>query len=288
VQFKSPKAGIGPSKDAPLMKRAQVIGISVAGIAGLLAIVMVQRMVNKPPVIIKEDRTVNSTEVLIARVDIGLGQVATDSLFRWAEWPVAAAVGPGFVTKKSNPGAMSQFSGSIARAPIMAGEPVTTSKLIKAGQGGILAAILPAGMRAISTKIKEETAVGRLIMPNDRVDVILIRRMRGQSGGDEHVSDTLFSNVRVLAIGQQIETKEGKKSAETNAATATLELTSKQSEMLALANSMGEITLSLRSIADLQAGGNGPSADEDFNKTKTSNAVRVMRYGVKSRAYGVN
>lgn len=270
------------------MKRAQLIGIAIAAVAGLGAVVMVRGMVNKPVVEKTVERTINSTEVLTARVDIGLGQVATDNLFHWQSWPSDSAVGPGFVTKTSNPGAMSQFSGSIARAPIMAGEPITTSKLIKAGQGGILAAILPAGMRAISTKIKEETAVGRLIMPNDRVDVILIRRTRGRSGADEHVSDTLFSNVRVLAIGQQIESKEGKKSAESNAATATLELTPKQSELLALANAMGEISLSLRSIADLQADGMNPSADEDFNKTKTSNAVRIMRYGVKSRAYGVN
>ncbi len=270
------------------MKRAQLIGISVAAVAGLLAIVMVQRVVNKPAVVKTQEVTINSTEVLTARVDIGLGTVATDNLFRWQAWPADAAVGPGFVTRKSNPGAMSQFSGSIARAPIMAGEPVTTTKLIKAGQGGVLAAILPAGMRAISTKIKEETAVGRLIMPNDRVDVILIRRMRSRSGVEDFVSDTLFSNVRVLAIGQQIETKEGKKSAEANAATATLELTAKQSEMLALATSMGEISLTLRSIADLQADGTSPSSDMDFNKTKTSSAVRVLRYGVKSRAYGVN
>lgn len=270
------------------MKRAQVIGISVAAVAGLLAIVMVQRVVNKPAVVKTTEVVINSTEVLTARVDIGLGQVATDNLFRWQAWPRDSAVGPGFVTKTSNPGAMSQFSGTIARTPIMAGEPITTSKLIKAGQGGVLAAILPQGMRAISTKIKEETAVGRLIMPNDRVDVILIRRMRTRSGSEEHVSDTLFTNVRVLAIGQQIETKEGKKSAESNAATATLELTAKQSEMLALANAMGEISLSLRSIADLQADGLSPSADEDFNKSKSTSAVGVMRYGSKSRAYGVN
>jgi pilus assembly protein CpaB len=270
------------------MKRAQIIGISVAAVAGLLAVVMVQKLVSKPVVVKTQEITINSTEVLTARVDIGLGTVATDNLFRWQAWPKDAAVGPGFVTKTTNPGAMSQFSGSIARAPIMAGEPVTTAKLIKAGQGGVLAAILPAGMRAISTKIKEETAVGRLIMPNDRVDVILIRRMRNKSGTEEHVSDTLFTNVRVLAIGQQIESKEGKKSAESNAATATLELTAKQSEMLALANSMGELSLSLRSIADLQPGDMNPASEMDFNKTKTSSAVRVLRYGVKSRAYGVN
>ncbi len=101
----------------------------------------------------------------------------------------------------------------------MAGEPVTSQKLVKPGQGGVLAAILPAGMRAVSTKIKEETAAGNLILPNDRVDVILIRRVRDRTGQEDYVSDVLFGNVRVLAIGQQIETKEGKKQADGSAST---------------------------------------------------------------------
>ncbi len=141
-------------------------------------------------------------------------------------------------------------------------------------------------MRAISTKIKEETSVGRLILPNDHVDVILIRRLRTKNGGEEHVSDTLFRNVRVLALGQQIESKEGKKTTDGSANTATLELTPKQAELLALGASMGEISLALRSVADL-SGENGPSSGNDLNKQR-GNAIRILRYGARSRAYGVN
>ena len=148
------------------------------------------------------------------------------------------------------------------------------------------AAILPRGMRAISTKIKEETAAGRLILPNDYVDVILTRRLRGSKGGPQYVSDTLFSNVRVLAIGQQIDSTADKKKSEGAANTATLELTPEQAEQLALANSMGSISLALRSIADLDRG-NGPTEGNGLKK-KSSSAIRVLRYGVRSRAYGVN
>lgn len=268
------------------MKRAQLIGISIAGVSALLAFVMVKSMLNKPKEEKRVEVKVNSTQVLVARADIGLGQITNESLFRWQTWPSDAS--QGFITDKGGRDAMRQLSGAIARAPIMAGEPITPNKLVKAGQGGVLAAILPPGMRAISTKIKEETAVGRLILPNDHVDVILIRRLRSKSGGEDFVSDTLFRNVRVLAIGQQIETKEGKKSAEGSANTATLELTPRQSEMLALANSLGEISLSLRSIADLDASGKGPEQGEDLTKSKNGSAIRVLRYGVRSRAYGVN
>ena len=150
----------------------------------------------------------------------------------------------------------------------------------------MLAAILPKGMRAISTRIKEETAAGRLILPNDHVDVILTRRMRERDGQDAYVSDTLFRNVRVLAVGQQIESKKDSKSSEGSANTATLELTPEQAELLARANSMGEISLSLRSLAD--ADPNGPDQGSDPFDHQRGSAVRVLKYGVPTRAYGVN
>lgn len=267
------------------MKRPQLIGISIAATAGLLAFWMVRSMVSKPPIEKTVEIKVESSDVLVARTDIGLGQITNDSLFRWQSWPKETLTA-GYITRADQPDAMTQLSGSIARAPIMAGEPITQQKLVRAGQGGVLAAILPGGMRAISTRIKEETAVGNLILPNDRVDVILIRRVRSRTGNEEFVSDLLFSNVRVLAIGQQIESKEGKRTADGSASTATLELTARQAELLALANSMGEISLSLRSIADVDQE-LGPQAGVDPS-AKESTAIRVLRYGTPSRAYGVN
>ena len=229
---------------------------------------------------------VDATEVLVARKDISLGEMTKQNDFRWQTWP-AEAVTPTFITKEKGAAGMRAVTGAIARAPILAGEPVTQQKLIKAGDGGILAAILPRGMRAISTRIKEETAAGRLILPNDHVDVILTRRMRGREGQDQYVSDTLFRNVRVLAIGQQIEgPKKGKKSPEGSANTATLELTPVQAEALARANSMGEISLSLRSIADADPDGPGGGSGAFDNQRGTD--VRVLKYGVPTRAYGVN
>jgi pilus assembly protein CpaB len=166
----------------------------------------------------------------------------------------------------------------VARMPLLAREPLTPLKVVIAGEGGVLAAILPAGMRAISTRIKEETGVGRLILPNDRVDVIHTRTSRGRTG-DQVNSETLFHNVRVLAIGQLIEAKDGKKLAEGN--TATLELTPAQAQRLAEANSGGEISLSLRSIADMETK-DGPTA------ARRGDTIRIIKYGVKSGAYGVN
>ena len=268
------------------MKRAQVVALAIAGVAGLGAAYFISSLVQPPPAPVVVETKIDTIEVLVAASDIAIGQTVNEGSFRWLAWPSEAAA-RGYITKQNGgSNKMRELSGSIARSALLAGEPVTPMKLIKAGQGGVLAAILPQGMRAISTKIKAETAAGSLILPNDHVDVILIRRMRGKGGQEDVVSDTLFRNVRVIAIGQQIETKEGKKSADSGATTATLELTPRQTEMMALANSMGEITLSLRSVADLST---DPAASGglDFNKQRGS-AVRVLRYGAKSRVYGVN
>lgn len=266
------------------MKKAQLIGISVAAVAGIMAFVMMGSMLKPPPkpapVV---ERQIDSTKVLVARADLPLGTVATEQSFRWQDWP-KDAISPSFVTSMAKPQALTEYSGYIARAPILAGEPITDNKVIKAGSGGVLAAVLPPGMRAIATKIDERSAVAKLLLPNDHVDVILTQRKRSKSGTEDVVSDTLFRNVRILSIGQQIDTKEGKKNADGNV--ATLELTPKQSELLALANSMGEISLSLRSVADLNS--DGPTANDDMGKKDRGNSVRILRYGVKSRAYGVN
>jgi pilus assembly protein CpaB len=264
------------------MKRAQLLGITVAAGAGLLAFILMRSIVSGPSEPTQVAVPVNSTEVLVARRDIPLGTTTKDVDFRWQGWPTDA-VSPTFITKEQGDAGMRSVTGAIARAPIIAGEPVTKVKLIKAGDGGVLAAILPGGMRAVSTRIKEETAAGRLILPNDRVDVILIRRLRGTDGQDQFISDTLFRNVRVLAIGQQIETKEGKKSTEDAANTATLELSPEQAERLALANSMGDISLSLRSIADNDLNGARDGASLSRDAEHSSSAVRVLKYGVPSR-----
>ena len=143
----------------------------------------------------------------------------------------------------------------------------------------MLAAILPAGMRAISTRIKEETGVGRLILPNDRVDVIHTRRTRGRTGGDEFTSETLFHNIRVLAIGQLIEAKDGKKLAEGN--TATLELTPGPGAAPG-GGEFGRGNLALPA-QHRRHGDQGRSGG-----ARRGDTITIRKYGVKSGAYGVN
>ena len=266
------------------MRQGQIIALGVATVFGLGAGYGLYSNMNKAPVEKIVAQTINATQVLVAKTEVGLGQVVNRENFRWQEWP-QSGVSSGYIQNKvGGKDPIQTLIGSVARAPILKDEPITVNKLVKPGDGGVLAAILPAGMRAIATRIDEKTAVGSLILPNDHVDVILIQRKRGRSGTEDFISDTLFRNVRVLAIGQLIEAKEGKKGADGK--TATLELTPRQTELLALAGSMGEISLALRSVADMSAA-NGPSAGNGLGAQR-NNSIRVLRYGIKSRTYGVN
>lgn len=266
------------------MKRAQLLGISIALVAGGLAFFGMKGLIKQPPPRIVQEKTIDSVNVLVASNTIGLGERASPASFKWMEWPASAVRGSTFITSDTRPNAMNELTGAVARSPISRFEPITESKLIQAGKGGVLAAILPPGMRAISTKITRYTAVGQLILPNDHVDVILTQRQRGKNGGEETVSRTLFRNIRVLAIGAQLESKKDQKKSDGDV--ATLELTPVQAEELARANSLGELSLALRSVADMNRdkGKNLP----DRRKAEQSSGVRLLKYGVKGRAYGVN
>ncbi|MEM7774766.1 MAG: Flp pilus assembly protein CpaB [Pseudomonadota bacterium] len=262
------------------MKRAQILGLSIAGGAGLLAFIGMQMLIEPPQQRIVEASSVNTTKVLVARTDIGLGALTTNASFRWQEWP-RDAVDQSFITYDRNPNGQSALVGAVARSPVVKGEPVTSRKLIKAGKGGILAAILPAGKRAVSTRITEQSAVGKMILPNDHVDVILSKRGRSPSGRQTNESITLFRNIRVLAIGQQIDLNENRKDAQGNV--ATLELTPEQAEALVLANTTGEISLTLRSIVDTVK-----TKDDEYRKKDRPTAIKIIRYGQSSRAYTIN
>ncbi|MFO1173501.1 MAG: Flp pilus assembly protein CpaB [Hyphomicrobiaceae bacterium] len=266
------------------MRRARLIVFAIAILAAGMAALLANGFLGgrtKTKVLEKE---INTIDVLVARKAIGLGERFKAADFGWQPWPKSAAAESGYITKSAQPNAEKDYVGAIARTSFLPNEPLNQAKVVKADDGGVLAAILPAGMRAISTKITEESAVAGFILPADRVDVIVTRKVRGRDGRQEQtVSDTLFKNVKVLAIGQEIETKEGKMVA--SGKTATLELSPAQAETLALAQAMGDVSLTLRSLSENKPG--SPEGDASAFKPDNTNAVRMLRYGEWSRTYGV-
>ncbi len=179
-----------------------------------------------------------------------MGTAISSQDLQWQAWP-AATTGESYITKKDKPNAIEELSGAITRAPFTAGEPIREAKLIRAnGAAGYMAAILPSGMRAVSTEISPETGAGGFILPNDRVDVILSRRPKDDSS--KYVppasSETILTNVRVLAIDQTVEEKNGQRVVVGK--TATLEIAPRQAETLTQARQLGTLSLALRSLLD--------------------------------------
>jgi pilus assembly protein CpaB len=217
-----------------------------------------------------------TVDVLIASRDIGMGTAVSAQDFQWQAWP-AATTGGSYITKKDRPNAIEEFNGAITRAPFTAGEPIRDAKLIRAnGAAGFMAAILPSGMRAISTEISPETGAGGFILPNDRVDVILTKRQReGDGRGNASPnSETILTNVRVLAIDQTVEEKNGQRVVVGK--TATLELSPRQAETLALARQLGTLSLALRSLLDA-----GKTAEVDDGPDRKTE-INTVRFGVSN------
>ncbi|MGN1287456.1 MAG: Flp pilus assembly protein CpaB, partial [Bradyrhizobium sp.] len=194
-------------------------------------------------------------------------------------WPAETA-SSAFIRQDTNADAMKDVIGSIARAPFIVGEPIRDQKLVKANGSGFMAAILPSGMRAISTEISPETGAGGFILPNDRVDVILSRRDKNpdqvQGSRDIITTEILLSNVRVLAIDQAPKEKDGNNSLVGK--TVTLELKPEQAETLARARQSGTLALALRSIADV----NEKTDETSDNAPKRGESIRVVRFGIPS------
>jgi pilus assembly protein CpaB len=198
---------------------------------------------------------------------------------QWQTWP-AAAVSSTFIRRSERPDAATQIAGSIARYPFIAGEPIREPKLIKANGSGFMAAILPTGMRAVSTEISPETGAGGFILPNDRVDVIRSWREKNpdpRASGDIVISEILLANIRVLAIDQAPKEKDGQNSVVGK--TVTLELKPEQTPVLAAARQAGTLSLALRSIADV----NQAEISGD-DRTRQRASINVVRYGVNNPA----
>ena len=250
-----------------------IIALSAGGVAAYLARGTDEKSRPAEPV-----AQLPTVEILVAKSDIGLGQVVKPEDLQWQIWPAATASG-NLIKRAGKADAITEIAGSIARAPFIGGEPIREQKLVKANGSGFMAAILPTGMRAISTEISPETGAGGFILPNDRVDVILSKREKNpdSKGPDLVIAEIVLTNVRVLAIDQAPKEKEGINTLVGK--TATLELKPDQAETLARARQGGTLSLALRSITDV----NMAESQSDEQILKRNDGLNVVRYGIANQ-----
>jgi pilus assembly protein CpaB len=229
-----------------------------------------------------------TSEVLVASTAIQPGQPLNPTMVRWQKWPVSN-IDSSFITHQNQPSLDQAVTGTVARAPILEGEPLSDTKIVHADAAGFMAATLSPGMRAVSIPVTTESGAGGFILPNDRVDLIM----------STLISDTprrfnaqiVLSNVRVLAVDQTIKQDKGQQVV--LAKTATLELTPAQARAVVRAQAAGPLSLALRPLSDgatavasvqhpVPATATPAPANDDDS---VGDGVRIIRYGVES---GVN
>ena len=184
--------------------------------------------------------------ILVARGAIARGQIVKPADVAWQIWP-DASVDRAYIQKGTK--TIEDFAGWVARDPLGPGEPVTENKMVAPGSRGFLAAVLRPGMRAVSVPVTRTSGISGFVFPGDQVDILITHPLPASTGKGPSVqrqaSETVLHDVRVLAGDQKLDNKA---SEPVVAQTATLEVTPKQSEIIAVASEMGKLSLSLRSL----------------------------------------
>jgi pilus assembly protein CpaB len=258
--------------------------LAIAAIAAGVAAMLVRSML--PGRTVADTTTqpaVAMVEILVAAQDVSAGRVLDATSVRWQVWPEKAIM-PNYISRKAQPDLTKAVAGTVARTPLISGQPLTEESIVRAGAVGFLAATVTPGMRAIGVAVTAETSAGGFILPNDRVDVVLTRDVSGV-GVKNFQSTTILSDVRVLAVDQT--SRQGKDQETVVGKTATLELTEDQAELCARAQQTGALSLTLRSIGD----SSGMPSAKDFTPVPRPAGGRaapveqtplvVYRYGVR-------
>ena len=261
-----------------------VLGLTVVAFGAAYVLFNNSSSPPPPPHVVQAPK-IETDEVLVAAQDMPMGAQVGEGSTAWQPWP-KAAISEYMIAKSSGPNVMEDVKGSLTREAFLRGEPMRRDKLVKGGNSGFMSAILPSGMRAVAIKIDNsgDSYAGGFILPNDRVDVIKIYRddEATKARGVEVIgAQTILTNVRVLAIGQNVQEENGKKVVV--GANATLELDPAQVELIILAQHAGNANLHLvlRSLAD--SAGQAETASE-ANSGGGPNSLTIVRYGAPQTA----
>lgn len=193
---------------------------------------------------------IDGPEVLVATKALPVGTIIDQSALKFQPWPKELIENAYFMREGTD---LKNVVGTVVRFAIPAGQPVTQGSLVKPGDRGFLAAALGPGMRAVTVPVSTQSAVAGFVFPGDRVDLILTQSVAGGGDGPPlKASETMLRNLRVLATDQKTDktTDDKGNTVVTTYSTVTVEATPKIAEKIAVAQTVGSLSLSLRSIAD--------------------------------------
>jgi len=256
-------------------QRIIVLGFALVAAGGAAFLVRGMLGGGTPVVQAKPAPTIAMGEVLVASTNLSPGQALSVDQVRWEKWP-ASTIDPSFIKHDPSVSEEQLIKGTVVRAVILPGQPITENAIVHGEASGFMAATLSEGMRAVSFPISTDSGAGGFILPNDRVDVILTRKSEG--GGTRGSAKTILSNLRVLAVDQTF--KQEKDARTVVGKTATVEVSPEQAEALSAAGISGSLSLSLRPLSE----GGVANVDEPARKRRVAASyegpVYVIRYGM--------
>ena len=262
--------------------------IIFAGLLGLGFIVFTQaQKLNQPVAPAAPAKTVVEKlayqDILAASSDIPFGARLNAQNIQWKQWP-EEAMSEEYISRDSQPDALDDYLSGVAKSPIYSGEPISARRVVLAGDKGLMSALLSPGMRAVASDISTESAAGGFIQPGDRVDIILTTEVQQTAAvvvndgfEDQYSSDTIFENVRVLAIDQIYDVNEDG-GASITGSTATFEMSQEDAELFQMAIAAGDLALTLRPLTS-SGSGIASSRSKNRKKKKTNPPLTVYRGG---------
>lgn len=224
-----------------------------------------------PVTIVKEPDFI---EVLVAAERLTPGSFVKPGSLRWQKWP-AVEVPASYTLRGADAEGVAAFEGAVVRHLLTTGDPILADNLIRPGDRGFLAAVLDPDMRAVSVPVDEASSNAGLILPGDRVDLILTQTVAGDGGSaTRRVSETVLEDLRVIAMGRSLHTEPGAEQGSGSVRTATLEVDPAGAELVALVTELGKLSLSLRSVASAGALATGSTSRQAV--TWDSDVSRVL------------
>jgi pilus assembly protein CpaB len=230
-----------------------IVGALVIALGAAFGVNMLMRGSAAPEARAAAAPEVEGPKVLVATRALPVGTILTAESLRFQPWPEGLVRNDAYYVEGSAD--MNSLVGSVVRVAMTAGAPVTRGSLVNPNDRGFLAAALAPGMRAITVPLSPDQGVGGFVFPGDRVDLLMTAELTNEEDTNIklYTSETIVRNLRVLAVDQNTNPGNGENGATvtpTIAATVTLEATPQIAERIAVARSVGTISLSLRSLAE--------------------------------------
>ena len=265
------------------MRTSTLVMVGFAVVFGLLAVFVAQAWLNRQAELRLRNMdpktpAVATRTIVVAASPLRFGTKLAAPMLREVAWPEAAIPAGTFgsINDLMSPGKR------IVLAAIEPNEPILRTKITGPGQRATLSAVIEQGMKAVTVRVNDVEGVGGFVLPGDHVDVLLTRQQERASG----TNDVVIQNARVLAVDQLADDAADRP---TVVKAVTLEVDTVSAQKVALAASLGNLSLMLRRAGEQVMDMTRRVTTSDLSQTETiQRAPEAKRFAKVSVTRGTN